>query len=253
MRPAFRRGWEGEGKPESMHWRGPAGEVRHTGVSIPVWGTRGQSPWCSSSRIALRSSPQRHPCNGAKPPDALRPGLWASGRPAMREARVPAGQHQKRRTLGELARPECVDWEFPLSTMPLKSDEPVRQVAAAENGIADIGMRRCRFPSPTLVGHLTGISWLPVAARPVFARNLARLAVTCPVAFRSPQQLSCPLWIDLTRTRCGLCCVSMEKLCHAPPAPCRLDSGSSASERYFSPVRMSCPSRSALVRAMFLA
>jgi hypothetical protein len=24
MRPAFRRGWEGEGKPKSMPWRGPA-------------------------------------------------------------------------------------------------------------------------------------------------------------------------------------------------------------------------------------
>ena len=34
MRPAFRRGWEGEGKPKSMPWRGPAGAQRpsHGGV-----------------------------------------------------------------------------------------------------------------------------------------------------------------------------------------------------------------------------
>lgn len=34
MRPAFRRGWEGEEKPKSMPWRGPAGAQRppHGGV-----------------------------------------------------------------------------------------------------------------------------------------------------------------------------------------------------------------------------
>ena len=109
MRPAFRRGWEGEGKPESMPWRGPAGTARHTGVSIPVWGTRGQSPWCSNSRIAKRSSQQWHPCNGVKPPDALRARKCASGCPAIREARVPAGQHRKHRTLRSAQRgTECV-------------------------------------------------------------------------------------------------------------------------------------------------
>ena len=109
MRPAFRRGWEGEGESESMPWRGPAGKARHTGVSIPVRGTRGQSPWRSSSGIAWRSSQNRPPCNGAKPPDALRARKCASGRPAMREARVPAGQHRKRCTLRSAQRgTECV-------------------------------------------------------------------------------------------------------------------------------------------------
>ena len=61
------------------------------------------------ARIAMRSSQQRHPCNGAKPPDALRADLWASGLPAMREARVPAGQYKKRRTLRSAQRrTECV-------------------------------------------------------------------------------------------------------------------------------------------------
>jgi hypothetical protein len=116
MRPAFRRGWEGEGKPESMPWRGPAGTARHTGVSIPVWGTRGQSPWRSSLRIAQRSSEQRHPCNGAKPPDAPRARKCSSGHPAMREARVPAGQHGKLRTLRSAQRgTECDRKAFPLN------------------------------------------------------------------------------------------------------------------------------------------
>lgn len=35
---------------------------------------------------------EKHPCTVRRQPDVLRPGLWASGRPARREARVPAGQ-----------------------------------------------------------------------------------------------------------------------------------------------------------------
>lgn len=98
MRPAFRRGWEGEGKPESMPWRGPGGTARHTGVSIPVWGTRGQSPW--------RSCPDRTAIQQTTAPLQRRE---AAGRPAraqvrkrasaIREARVPAGQGGKHRTL----------------------------------------------------------------------------------------------------------------------------------------------------------
>ena len=46
---------------------------------------------------------------GAKPPDALRARKCASGRPAMREARVPAGQDRKRRPLRSAKRgTECV-------------------------------------------------------------------------------------------------------------------------------------------------
>src|SRR3546814_14217608 len=40
---AFRRGWEGEGKPQSMPWRGPAGEARHPGVMIGVWEREGKA------------------------------------------------------------------------------------------------------------------------------------------------------------------------------------------------------------------
>ena len=49
MRPAFRRGWVGEGKAESLPWRGPAGEARHTGAAISALGTKGPSPWRSRS------------------------------------------------------------------------------------------------------------------------------------------------------------------------------------------------------------
>jgi hypothetical protein len=51
-----------------------------------------------------RSGKQRHPCNGATQTDALRAGLWASGRPARREARVPAGQCKKSRALSSAKR-----------------------------------------------------------------------------------------------------------------------------------------------------
>jgi hypothetical protein len=50
------------------------------------------------SRISLKeyrraaAEQERHPCTARRQPDALRPDLWASGRPARREARAPAGQ-----------------------------------------------------------------------------------------------------------------------------------------------------------------
>ena len=98
-RPAFRREWDGEGKAESLPWRGPAGIARHTGATIAALGTKGQSPWLfpleqgwrRSASLSRNAAQEPHPCNGAMPPDALRAGLWAGGRPASREARVPAG------------------------------------------------------------------------------------------------------------------------------------------------------------------
>ena len=72
MRPAFRRGWEGEGKPESMPWRGPAGEARHTGAFTSGFGNERAKPLVFSSGIARRSREHRHPCNGAKPTEVLR-------------------------------------------------------------------------------------------------------------------------------------------------------------------------------------
>ena len=50
------------------------------------------------SRISLKehrraaAERERHPCTKRRQPDVLRAGLWASGRPARREARAPAGQ-----------------------------------------------------------------------------------------------------------------------------------------------------------------
>jgi hypothetical protein len=92
----------GEGKAESLPWRGPAGEARHTGATIPLWERKGKARGCSrldkdggdQPPSAATRHRQRHPCSGATPPDALRAGLWASGRPASREARVPAGQSE---------------------------------------------------------------------------------------------------------------------------------------------------------------
>ncbi len=100
MRPAFRRGWEGEGKPESMHWSGPAGEARHTGASIPVWEREGEALGVHAQinkqrRSGANGDAQRKtlaPLHGATQADALRAGLWASGRPTSSDTRVPAGQ-----------------------------------------------------------------------------------------------------------------------------------------------------------------
>lgn len=50
------------------------------------------------SRISLKeyrraaAEQERHPCTKRRQTDALRADLWDSGRPARREARVPAGQ-----------------------------------------------------------------------------------------------------------------------------------------------------------------
>lgn len=49
----------------------------------------GQAPSAAMRHIG------RHPCTVRRQPDALRAGLWASGRPVSREARVPAGQNKK--------------------------------------------------------------------------------------------------------------------------------------------------------------
>ena len=54
----------------------------------PIYRQMTQDLMC---RIAARSGQETAPLHGAKPPDALRADLWVSGRPAMREARVPAG------------------------------------------------------------------------------------------------------------------------------------------------------------------
>ena len=93
-----------------MPWRGPAGEARHTGVTILLWEREGKAlgvpayqekepvrlqhlqttePAGSLGRLVTQ---QRHPCDERSQPDALRPDLWAIGRRALRDARAPAGQ-----------------------------------------------------------------------------------------------------------------------------------------------------------------
>ena len=74
MPPAFRRGWEGEGKPQIDALARASGRQPATrGRLFAVSGTRGRSPWRSRARVApaIRTH-NRHPCDGAKPPDALR-------------------------------------------------------------------------------------------------------------------------------------------------------------------------------------
>ena len=83
-------------------------------------GTTGRSPW-RSPRIAKRSSKHIGTLARAKPPDALRPGLWASGRPALSEARVPAGQHKRSAPSGAGQRPAGQS----ASTKPSRSASPL--------------------------------------------------------------------------------------------------------------------------------
>jgi|GEM_PF-5755378 hypothetical protein len=108
----------GGGKAESLPWSGPAGEARHTGVTILLWETRGQSLWrsrlsgnggdqpplgrnaaykrhpCTArrSRIPCWRTPSGHRCcaTSAAPPCPRQ--RETGGRSARREARVLAGQ-----------------------------------------------------------------------------------------------------------------------------------------------------------------
>jgi hypothetical protein len=57
MRPAFRRRCVGEGKAESLPWRGPAGKARHTGATISRWERNGKG--CGCSRLT-DSAPDRY-------------------------------------------------------------------------------------------------------------------------------------------------------------------------------------------------
>ena len=127
MRPAFRRGWEGEGKLNRCPGAGQrARSVRHTGAAILLWEREGKAlgvPTQSGNGASRLPSPQRGtrmvPSHGAMQTDALRRQarhartLWrsrssASGRPRRptarvrqeREARAPAGQRKDAAPLG---------------------------------------------------------------------------------------------------------------------------------------------------------
>lgn len=62
---------------------------------------------------------ERHPCTARRQSDALRAGLWASGRPASREARVPAGQDKNAAPLGARSAGQCASLNPPAHLPPL--------------------------------------------------------------------------------------------------------------------------------------
>ncbi len=119
MRPAFRRGWEGEGKPNRRPGAGQrARSDRHTGAAILLWEREGKAlgvPTQSdeteaAASLSRNAAKERRPRNGATRPAAWRRAERATrplrqrrsaadrseretaARPARREARAPAGQ-----------------------------------------------------------------------------------------------------------------------------------------------------------------
>ena len=147
MRPAFRRGWEGEGKPKSMPWRGPAGaqatatrgrlfrfgEREGKALGVPAEPTI--APVRRSPRRAADHQ-QRRPrtarrrrvtCRRAECATRLlreaqrrRRSERASGaHPARREARAPAGQHQDAAPSGARSAGQSASLNLPAHSSPL--------------------------------------------------------------------------------------------------------------------------------------
>jgi hypothetical protein len=122
----------GGGKAESSPRRGPAGEARHTGATILLWETRGQSPWRSrATRKRRRSaSPSRNaaqataPLHGATP--AGRPARGPVGQRASGQSRggSVSGSAQKRRTLRSAKRGTECDFRKSRSSSPAPDRHP---------------------------------------------------------------------------------------------------------------------------------
>lgn len=67
-----------------MPWRGPAGVSPPPGAIGFGFGNERAKPLAFPRKDRVSDPKQATaPLHGAKPPDVLRAGLWASGRPAM--------------------------------------------------------------------------------------------------------------------------------------------------------------------------
>ncbi len=97
MRPAFRRGWEGEGKPKSMPGRGPAGaQATATRGRLFRFGNERAKPLAfphnqKNGGVSLpqpRRGSRTAPLHGVTPTDALR--RQASPRRSLRVSAAPA-------------------------------------------------------------------------------------------------------------------------------------------------------------------
>jgi hypothetical protein len=156
----------GGGKAESTPWRGPAGAQRPPhGGGYSALGTRGQSPWrsqaignggdslsqpCKRHKDGALATARRGRRRGGEP--SARQGCCAQrsaaarseretvARPARREARAPAGQHENTAPSGARSAGQSASFRFPAQLpapdcdpdgprRPARSAEPIKRVA----------------------------------------------------------------------------------------------------------------------------